>query len=208
MTLLEMVIAAAIFATLLSAVGLTVTRGTGLYRSSLTAKELDAMAARSLERIVDELIAADRSTLALNPPAPFGAFSVNYARAAGMVGGVLVVGDTRRIRARIDDTELDNGVDDDGDGMVDEMRLELSLDTVGAPAQAIGIGNFVREFLEGEVFNGADDNGNGIVDERGLCITYNALSTIATVRLSLERPDADGRPVVRTVEAAVQVRND
>lgn len=203
-----MIIATAIFAMLLSAVGLTVTRGQALYRQSLTAKELDAQAVRTVERIIDELMSADRSTLALNQPAPFGAFSVNYSRAEGLAGGVLVIGNLRTLRARMDDAELDNGVDDDNDGMVDEMRVELLPDALGAPGQIVGIGNFVREFLEGEVFNGADDNGNGIVDERGLCITYDVATTIATVRLSLERPDADGRLVVRTVQAAVQVRND
>jgi hypothetical protein len=208
MTIVEMLIATAVLAVLLSAVGLTVVRGTGAYRESLTANEVTAKATRMCERVVDELLAADRSTLVLNPPAPFGASSVDYRRGEGVAGGALAVGNPRRLGVRLDAGELDNGLDDDGDGVVDDCCLELTPDTIAAPGQIIGLGNFVREYLEGEIPNGADDNGNGLVDERGLCVTYDDTTRTATVRLTLERLDADGRLVTRTTQASVQIRND
>ena len=104
--------------------------------------------------------------------------------------------------------ELDNGVDDNGNGLVDECRIEFQPDVVGDPGLVIGWGSFVREYLEGEIPNGVDDNGNGLVDERGLCLTYDNASGVLTVRLTLERLDPLGRPLTRTVETAVQVRNN
>jgi hypothetical protein len=65
--------------------------------------------------------------------------------------------------------------------------------------------NWVRELLEGELPNGLDDNGNGLIDESGLSFEIDG-DTI-TIRLTLERFDAEGTLITRTVETAVTLKN-
>jgi hypothetical protein len=208
MTIVELLIGATILAVVLGSVGLIAMRGNGVYQQSLTGADLEAQARRMVDRILDELMVADRSTLVLTPPPPFGASRVDYACGEGVVGGVLAVSPTRALRWRINDGEIDDGIDNDGNGLVDEGHLELLSDVAAAPTRAVALGGFVREYLEGETPNGADDNGNGLVDERGLCVTYNGTTQTITVRLTLERFDPLGQLVTRTVENSAQVRND
>jgi hypothetical protein len=201
-------IAAAILSILLGSIGMIVLRGNGVFQESLTSNDLGAQARRIVDRILLELMDADRSSLALTPPAPFGASSIDYARGEGVVGGVLTVGPTRRIRFRMIDTELDDGIDNNHNGLVDEGRIELLPDVAGAPTEAIGLGDYVREYLEGETPDGVDNNSNGVADEHGLCISYDSVTQTVTVRVTLERFDPQGRLVTRTVENSAQVRND
>jgi hypothetical protein len=174
----------------------------------LTNSDLEAQARRIVDRILLELMDADRSSLVLTPPAPFGASSIDYARGEGVVGGVLAVGPRRRIRWRMVDTEIDDGVDNNNNGLIDEGQIELLPDAVGAPNEVIGLGSYVREYLAGETPDGADNNANGVIDERGLCMTYDAATQTVTVRVTLERFDPLGGLVTRTVENSAQIRND
>jgi len=208
LTLVEVLITALILIMLVGAVGLTVKSGSGAYSQGVSTAEVEAQARRMVDRIARELLDADRSSLLLAPPAPFGATSIDYNRCEGYAAGAMLVGPTRRIRLVLQPGELDNGIDDNGNGLVDECRLELLPDAFGEPDQVVGWGGFVREYLEGELPNGVDDNGNGLVDERGLCLTYDSTRGVLTVRLTLERLDPLQRPITRTVETAVEVRND
>jgi hypothetical protein len=207
-SLVELLIATAILTVLLGGIGMLVLRGQGVFQQSLTNNDLEVQARRIVDRILLELMDADRSSLVLTPPAPFGASTIDYARGEGVVGGVLAVGATRRIRWRMLDTEVDDGVDNNNNGLIDEGRIELLPDSVGAPGEVIGLGSYVREYLEGETPDGADNNANGVVDERGLCMTYNAATQTVTVRVTLERFDPLGGLVTRTVENSAQIRND
>ena len=63
----------------------------------------------------------------------------------------------------------------------------------------------VSPLLEGEVVNGVDDNGNGLIDEDGLSFTLDGDRVV--IRLTLARPEIDGRTVEQTVESVVYVRN-
>ena len=207
-SLIELLIATAILAILLGSIGMIVVRGNGVFQQSLTSNDLEAQARRIVDRILLELMDADRSSLVLTPPAPFGASTIDYARGEGVVGGVLAVSAARRIRWRMLDTEANDGVDNNNNGLIDEGRVELLPDSLGAPTEVISLGSYVREYLEGENPDGADNNANGVVDERGLCMTYNPTTQTVTVRVTLERFDPLGGLVTRTVENSAQVRND
>jgi hypothetical protein len=72
----------------------------------------------------------------------------------------------------------------------------------------VGLGSFVREYLEGEDQDDADQNGNGLSDERGLCFTYDAAADALTIRITVERLDSEGRRLISTAETSVRLRND
>jgi hypothetical protein len=207
-TLIELAVSSVVLSILVLAVGLAMLRTDGAFRQGVATSSCEADVRRILDRAVAELRDADRSSLALTPAPPLPSSSVDYARVTGIVAGVATLGPTRRLRWQIAAGELDNGLDDDGDGLVDEGQVELLPDVAGAPGTAIGIGSPVRELLEGEVQNGLDDNGNGLVDEPGLCITQDATTGTVTLRLTIEEMGPGRRLVTRTVETAVRARNE
>lgn len=207
-TLVELLITTLILLGVFGAIGLAVSSGSSAYEQGVAAADVEAQARRMVERIARELMDADRSSLILTPPTPWGAQRVDFQRGEGYAAGALVLGPRRSIRLVYDPGEVDDGLDNNGNGLVDECRVELVPDVLGAPAEAIGWGGFVREYLEGELPNAADDNGNGIDDERGLCMTFDANTNTLTVRLTIERPGPRGSTITRTVETAVLVRND
>ncbi|MEW6071147.1 MAG: hypothetical protein AB1726_00950 [Planctomycetota bacterium] len=70
---------------------------------------------------------------------------------------------------------------------------------------AIVLSRGVRELLAGEMPNGVDDNGNGLIDEAGFCA--NLREDALDLRLTPECTDAEGRPILRTMETSVLLRN-
>ncbi len=205
-TVIEVLVAVSVLALLMGAVGSTMLHGGDAYKQGLANAVLEGQARRLLDRIVAEFPDVDRSTLTPNPVAPFWASTVSYARCQGWAGGAMVVGPTRSIRLALEAGELDNGIDDNGNGLIDERSVLLVPDTA-TPAETVGLGSYVRELAQGEVQNGVDDNANGLIDEAGLFFLNDGNGTL-TISLTLERPDAWGRPVTRTVRTAVRMRND
>lgn len=206
MSVLEVIIAATVLAMLLGAVGTTVLRGNTAYKQGLGNALLEGQARRLLDRIAAEFSDVDRSSLDPNPLLPFWASTVDYARCRGWAGGAMLVGPLREIQLALEPGELDNGLDDNGNGLIDERQVLLVPD-MATPAETISLGGYVRERAEGETQNGADDNGNGLTDELGLFFTHDGSGTL-TISLTLERPDAWGRLVTRTLRTAVRMRND
>ncbi len=204
----EILVVTAILLVLFGAIGLAVSSGTKAYEQGIAGAEVEGQARRMVERIAAELMDASRGNLTFTPPllGNNGASEVRYRRGEGWAAG-LQLGPQREIRLVYAPGELDDGADNNGNGLVDECRVELRPDVIGAPGQAVGWGGFVREFLQGETINAADDNANGVNDERGLCLTFDALSNTLTIRLTLERRRPDGALITRTVETAVLVRN-
>ncbi len=205
-TMLEVLVAIGVLALLMGAVGNTVLHGGNAFKQGLGNAVLEGQARRLLDRISAEFSDVDRSSLAPNPVAPFWASTVNYARCQGWAGGAMVVGPTRSLRFALAGGEVDNGIDDNGNGVIDERSVLLVPDT-GTPAVRIALGEYVRELAEGELPNGADDNGNGLIDEAGLFFLHDGNGTLS-ISLTLERPDAWGRLVTRTLRTAVRMRND
>ena len=76
-----------------------------------------------------------------------------------------------------------------------------------SPAQSVVLGNFVSEYLEGEIWNNLDDNGNGIADEQGLCMTYDEDSATLMIRITIQQVGEKGRVSTSTVQTAVRIRN-
>jgi Tfp pilus assembly protein PilE len=211
-TMVELLVAALIMTTVLGAIGVTVLAGTRSYEEGVARAEVDAQARRLVSRVAEEFLTASAGSCDEGPllwsggVEDEGGVEYTYTQVLGAAAGNPLFGTQRRVRLGYAQGELDDGIDNNGNGLVDECRILLTQDTGGGPE--IAIGGFVREFLQGEVgANDADDNGNGLDDERGLCITYDEDTNTMMVRLTIERLTSQGRLVTSTAETSVLLRN-
>lgn len=212
-TMVELLIAALIMTSVLGAIGMTVLAGTRSYEEGVARADVDSQARRLVSRVAEEFLTASRSTLIEGAQLWSGGaeddgdVELRYRQVTGGAGGVQQLGTERRVRLDYVPGEIDDGIDNNGNSLVDECRILLSMDT--ATAAEVSIGGFVREFLQGESSGSdADGNGNGLADERGLCMTFDDETNTVMVRLTIERLTSQGRLVTSTAETSVLLRND
>jgi hypothetical protein len=182
----------------------------GLLRRSSLESEVNARCGRALERVVAEVRGTGSGSFAQDlttPPGlpPVWSRTLDFSPGADWVDDAVVWGDQRRLDLELGLGELDNGLDDDGDGLIDEHRLVLTLRPGQIDEARVVIVNDVAELLEGELWNGADDNGNGLVDERGFCVALDEAGLC--LRLTIQRATPRGEVVVRTQTDTLFLRN-
>lgn len=202
-TLVEAVIASALALLLLSSAVLAARGGMGAFRATQDASDAEARVRRALDRVVIELMSAGVSELLPDPSTDFGGSNFQFRRAVGLDGTAPVWGPTSSLAFEYGPGESDDGVDNDGNGLVDDGILVLTRD-VGGDEQRIVLCRGVRELLEGETADGDDDNGNGVIDEAGFNV--RRVGTVLFVRLSVEEPVETGT-IIRTLETSVRPRN-
>jgi hypothetical protein len=105
----------------------------------------------------------------------------------------------------LDTGEIDNGLDDDGDGLIDERRLVLTRNVGGPNTITTVLCNGIPELAEGEVANGLDDNGNGVVDEAGFNV--RKVGDLLTVRLTVQAPAGGGQIITSTLSTSIVLHN-
>lgn len=209
-TVAEMLITLVLLAVVLTGVFQASERGMSLFRTTSVQGDVNGRTARLAARITKELLAADEASLMPNlvPPAvgpDMGSDSLEFRAAESFAGGLVLLSAPRRIAWEVETGELENDLDDDGDGLVDEGQVVLTLD-VGLPEERrVVLASGVRGRLEGSPPNAVDDDGNGLTDERGLCFTRQGDAIVVWV--SLERAGEGGAPVVRTQQFSVLLRN-
>ncbi len=205
-TLVEAMISLAIVLVILGGALVATEQGTAAYEQQLTENAVQTRTGRGLDRILREL--AGSSLGSLNPPdpgAPLGTDALSYQRATGWVGGSIVWSPIERVAFEIEESELDNGVDDDGDGFVDE-GVVVHLENPGQiDERRSALVRGVCRYLEGEEPNGLDDNANGLLDESGL--SFERVAGVLIVRLSIEGMGPEHTRVVETVESSIRMRN-
>jgi hypothetical protein len=202
-TLLETAIAGLLVTLLLSSAILAARSGYGAFRATQNASDVEVRVRRALDRAAIELLGVGSSELQPNPTTDFGTDDVLYRHPAGLAGTAITWGDQNRLAFEYESGEVDNGVDDDGDGLIDEGSLVLTRD-VGGTERRIVLCNGVSELYDGETANGADDNGNGVKDEAGFNV--HRVGDVLQVRLCLEAMGENGI-IVRALETSVRVRN-
>lgn len=164
-----------------------------------------AQAQRAAQRVTRELLSAGVSVMVPSATGDFGTEEMDFRQATGLEAGVIAWSEPMRVQLEYDPGELDDGLDNDGDGLADEGRLVLLRNADSDEEERVVLCHDVREFLEGETLDGEDDNGNGVVDERGFNLHWE--NGVLWLRLSLERTNALGQRALATVESAVDVRN-
>lgn len=204
-TLLETLIAVSLASLVVVAATYPLKASHEAYRNSQRSSDLESHLRRGMDRIVAELAGAGASVLVPDPSDEFGTESLSFRRATGLAGGAIVWGPLLRIGLEYAEGEIDDGVDNNGDGLVDEGNVVLEYNVGAANETSVVICRGVSELGEGELSNLADDNGNGVEDERGFNIHRNG--NMLEIRLTMEDVDTVGTRVVRTVQTAVVLRN-
>ncbi len=205
-TLIEMLFSLSLFVVLMFSVHQVVTQSSGAYRATRASARLEDKVRQGLSRAVAEVYRSGRGVLNPDPTGNFGTESLGFQQLVGVVDGVPDFGvEQHRLVLEYDPRELDDGVDNDGDGLIDEGQLVFVRYEGEGRENRVVLCKDVRELLEGEIEDGDDDNGNGVSDERGFNI--HRIGDVLTLRLSVEGLDPDGRVLTRTLTTSVLLRN-
>ncbi len=203
-TLIEVMVSMAVMTGLLGGLFTFMQVGIGSSRITTTLARLDQETSRALERISRELIQAGETTLFPASVPPLSSSSLNYQQAVGWVNNAVQWGPASVIEFQYDPRDPNDGLDNNGNGLVDEGRVVRRINPGQANEQVLVIVTGVSEFLQGEIANGIDDNGNGLIDEAGLCFDVN---DTLNLRLTLHRLGPKGQIFTRTLETALEPRN-
>lgn len=205
-SLVELALVGVILAVVLGSLAFVARSSDRMYNVGSVNSHLESQAAIAMQRVCDELRMAGVDTLAPEPAAGVGAHFVQYLQARSATATDVTWSAPRRLELEYELGELDDGLDNNGNGLIDECRLIL-IENPGAPdEQRRVLTRWVAERLQGELPNGLDDNGNGLVDERGFTLERAGRSVI--VRLTLERRTVDGGLSRRTSQSSVRPRNN
>jgi type II secretory pathway pseudopilin PulG len=204
-TLLELTIAGLLITLLLSSAILAAKGGYGAFRATQDSSDVETRLRRALDRAALELLGVGAAELQPNPVGDFGTDVVLYRRAVGLNGTAVVWGDQNRLALELEQGELDNGIDDDGDGLVDERRLIFTRNIGGAGTQTVVLCNNVPELMPGEVVNGLDDNGNGVSDEAGFNV--RRIGDILNVRLCVQQAFGEGQVATSILSTSIVLHN-
>jgi hypothetical protein len=185
--------------------GLATDRCLALFRERRASETLSSNANRLLQRLAHELTFAREASLQPVTLQTQGSDWLSFQRSLGVVAGVVQWGPTVVLCWEREPAELDNGGDDDGDGLVDEGELVRIEDEGTAAERRVVLAHGLCELLPGETFDGTDEDGDGLIDERGLCASL--AGGVLTLRLGLSGRTPAGIVLTRVVETSVFVRN-
>jgi len=200
-TLTELALAAVILTVTLGSLALFSGTSAGALGEGTSQAELDAQLRRTMSRLGDELLPSGLAvvTLAADDSA------VTYRRSAGPLAGHNTWEAPRRFAFRYEHGEIDDGLDNNGNGLVDEGVVEWTID-VGLPSErTVILCHGVRELDARETDDDTDEDGDGLVDERGFAVRRDG--NVLRIGLTLERLDPEGHALTRGLETAVQPRN-
>lgn len=204
-TVIEVVISIGVLSVMMSLAGLAMMRSANAYQDTTRRTALELRVRRALDRVIDEFAPASADSIVPPMGEDFASDTVTFDPVVDIAGGVALLGPAITLRAELAPGEVDNGLDDDGNGLIDDRVLVLIRNAGTPQVVRVILARGVPPLLEGELDNGDDDNGNGLVDEPGFSLTQvgNAL----VVRLSCQQPDGQGGVLSRTVETSISLRN-
>lgn len=184
-SLVEMLIVALLLSLTLGVVGMVARSSERAFQTGTTTADLELQTAQAIERIVVELRPTALASLAPDPLPGLGAEAVQYVHALDYVGGEIVNSSLRRLSFEYAEGELDDGLDNNSNGLIDEGRVVLTEDPGGAQERRLVLTRWVAE--------------GGFLVER--------VGETLFVGLTLERRDAQGRALRRSARTSTQLRN-
>jgi len=203
-TVVELALAMGILGLALALAGMVTRTGNSAYRAAEAGRKLEQNLHRALDRAVTELEATGTDYLDPTPAEGLAYNRLEYQHLL-LQGANAVPGPTSRLSFEYETGEINDGIDNNGNGLVDEGILVLVRNVGLTSQQRVVLCHNVRELLEGEIANGTDDNGNLLDDEPGFFI--QRAGSVVTIRLSVEGIGADGTVLVRTAESSARMRN-
>lgn len=205
-TLIELSISLALLGIIVGLGALVGGAGRSAFVQTSTTSQVEARVKQALDRIAVEVEMASAGSL---DPQLTGLVTdtntLSMQQVVGIQAGAAVLGDPLTVRFEPDPADPVDGVDNDGDGVIDEGRVVLVRDDGGPNELSTTICKDVRRFLEGEQLGGGDDNGNGLTDESGFLITRDG--DLLTIQLTVEEARSSGETTVRTSSTSVLIRN-
>jgi len=208
LTLVEITLTLSIFVGVGGTIFLATRSLASAFRTGSLLATLDSQARDGLERVAVLLEQAGNDTL--DPPSsdPFlGGDEIVFQRVLGSdPDGSIQYGPLERIRFEASPLDPEDGVDDDGNGLVDDGQV-VWIERDGQPDQERHVLlRRVARVAEGEIAgNGVDDNGNGITDEGGFSLVWDAGSV--TVRMTVERGVSSAVTTRRAFERTIAFLN-
>lgn len=201
-TLLEVVIAASMLGAVLLAGALISRQGLQVLESTNHETKVGDKVRKGADRILREL----ENTNAIVPtPDPAFVSDFVFTSVTGVLNGAPVTSDPNRLFWRLRAGEVDDGLDNNGDGLIDEGEV-VYVRNLGTPTErTVVLVRGVPELLEGETLNGADDNGNGLIDEPGFCVVME--EELLVMRLTAASSAFSGRTTFRTIESGIRLRD-
>ncbi len=204
-TLVEVTLSACLTAALLGTAAMLTRTAMGMFRLRSSEEEASMRVHRALRSIALEFAGAARSELLPDPVLPDGASVLGYRRVVGYAGGVQRMGDALQVGFEYESGELDDGLDNNGNGLVDE-GVVVWIESPGTQGeQRVVKCRGVREFAPGEIQNGADDDGNGVRDDRGLSFWISG--DLLSVALTVEEVGPGGIVLEKSARTSVHIRN-
>lgn len=204
-TLVEVSLSVVILASILGTIAMVQGRGEDAARVSVSQMDANLKAARLLDRLVRELQPFGGDGATPSQSTNLGTDTLTYQLSTGVVGGVVQWGTPRRLDLQLDAAELDNGLDDDGDGLVDERALVLTVDVGTADQRSTILSDEIVELYPGETANVLDDNGNGVTDERGF--NLHRTGNLLELRVAIAVPGPEAAVITAAVETSFRIRN-
>ena len=202
-TFVEAMIALSLLTVMFLAVAQTSSRASDAFDEGSADHLLSTGTHRALERMSQRVELSDSSILT-GPILDIGTDQVTFQVPVDFVGATVVMQGVQLLAER-EPGELDDGRDNDGDGLVDELRVVEVL-AGGTPDERRSVlVSGVTELFADELPNNADDNDNGLIDEAGLA--FSSKDDVVTLRLSCQRRGEGGRLLSKTAETAVRLRN-
>lgn len=184
-TLVELLLAAGLTGLVMTKASLVLREAFGAAGRSTATMHTEDQARAVMERISLAVMGSDRESLFPGVESVHSS-AIRYSMSLGIEDGELVWSAPEEIR--LDGTSVEWR---ENPGAVEEQRVTWS--------------SLVSPLLAGETVNGVDDNENGLVDEDGLSFVLEGESV--RIRLTIQRPELDGRTVPQTVESVVYIRN-
>jgi type II secretory pathway pseudopilin PulG len=205
-TIIELAISVSVLALLLGVIATFESRGKAAARAITTLAGVELRAERAMRVVTREVAMVGVHTLAPDPVTNLGSDTITFQTPSSVTAtGAVTWNPPTRIELTMDQGEIDNGIDDDGDGLVDERQLTITRDIGTGAERTSVVCHGVAAWLEGESGNGADDNGNGLVDERGFSVRRTG--DLLEMRLTLQVPGDKGTTVTWTTTTAVVIHN-
>jgi type II secretory pathway pseudopilin PulG len=205
-TLIEVILTVSTLALVFSAVGLFRSRSQDQTRASLARDQAESIARRTVDRVAEELRGVGQTLLNPDPTSALGTSTITYQKPTGVSGmGGILWGNPSRLELQLEPGETDDGVDEDGDGLVDERRLVLVRDVATPDEATVVLCKGLAELGDGEQSNGLDDDGDGLVDEAGFAV--RRVGDLLTIQITAIAPAGDGGTAVTGIVTHVSLRN-
>ena len=203
-TLVEVCVGLMIVVVALSSAALVSKSSKQAYRFSVSETALERRLHTTLNRVSESLAWTGGEFLTPDPD-PFLQCTDLQFQEVSYEEGAQVLGQYTRIRSELEPGESADGIDNDGDGLVDERRIVMVTDDGGPNERSVVLCNGVRNMGAGEELNGLDDDGDADVDEPGFWIERD--EGVLIIHLALEGEGPSRERLVRSAQLATRMRN-